>query len=149
MPERLGMIVVTAAMLLMSIVSIQAKGPFHGQVGTAIERSFGTGQPDHLKPYLSPDAKIYLSIPAVDVPSGNYSRNQIIAMLQKMFQRVVTRSISLQGGHLPNLQRGPIRATWRFKDKDTDREVQTTLYFTITSNPLKPVIKSIRGNTTP
>ncbi|MBN1356631.1 hypothetical protein JXA40_10260 [bacterium] len=123
-----------------------AKGPFHGQVGTAIERSFGTGQPEHLKPYLPSDTKIYLSIPAADIPAGNYSRSQIISMLRQLFQRVATRGMHLQGGNLPNLQRGPIRGLWRFKNEQTNREIETTLYFTITSNPLKPIIKSIRGD---
>jgi len=124
---------------------ILAEGPFHGQVGIAIERSFGTGEPGHLKQYLPKDNKIYLAIPAANVAGGNYSRNQIMSVLRQMFERVITRSISLQGGMLPNLQRGPIRGIWRFADRKTNKTVQTTLYFTITSNPLKPIIKSIRG----
>jgi hypothetical protein len=63
-----------------------------------------------------------------------------------MFRRVITRSFSLEGGRLPNLQRGPIRATWKFLNKTNNKLVETTLYLTITSNPLKPIIKSIRGD---
>ncbi len=132
-----------SAMLL--VTTAYAAGPFQGQVGTAIERSFGTGNPGYMRRYL-PHGKIYLSIPAAGVPAGNYSRNQFLSILRRMFSRVTTRSISLQGGRLPNLQRGPIRAVWRFQNNSTHKIIQTTLYLTITSNPLKPLIKSIRGD---
>ncbi|MBN1553070.1 hypothetical protein JW979_16460 [bacterium] len=124
---------------------IKAKGPFHGQVGMSIERSFGTGNPEHLKPYLPDSGKIHLSIPAAGLPDGNYSRNQVLALLRQMFERVITRSFTLHGGNLPNLQRGPVRATWKFVDRNTQKEHETTIYFTITSNPLKPIIKAIKG----
>lgn len=123
------------------------KGPFHGQVGTAIERSFGTGNPDYLKQYLPAKGKIYFSLPIANISGGNYSRTQILAMMRQMFKEVITRGFTLEGGMLPNLQRGPIRAQWEFTDRKTDRRVMTTVYFTITSNPLKPIIKSIRGET--
>lgn len=86
-----------------------------------------------------------MAIPVAGIPAGNYSRNQILAALDQMFTRVTTRTFTLEGGHLPNLQRAPARATWRFKLNETNTDITTYLYFTITSNPLKPQITSIRG----
>jgi hypothetical protein len=65
-------------------------------------------------------------------------------ILRQVFQRAMTRGFYLEGGNLPAFG-GPIRAVWKFKPPDSNRIVETALYFTITSNPLKPVITSIRG----
>ena len=145
--ERLFFNVILAGLAVSLLIpgSVFSKGPFHGQVGMDIERSFGTGNPNHLAQYLSEKEKIYFSIPAAHLPGGNYSRNQIIAALRQMFERVITRGFTLKGGMLPNLQRGPIRANWKFTDRQTGKLITTSIYFTITSNPIKPMIKSIRG----
>lgn len=121
-------------------------GPFHGQVGIAIERSFGTGNPEHLKPYLQKDSKIFLSLPTMGISPGNYSKQQTILTLRQLFERFITRGFSLEGGHLPNFTSEPIKAVWKYSPAGSQEKLETTLYFTITSNPLAPIIKSIRGN---
>lgn len=135
------------AIAWISILShdVLAKGPFHGTIGVDIERSFGTGNPEYLKPYLDNDTKIYLSIPALEVAAGNYSKKQVIQTFKRIFERVMTRRFILEGGQFPNLSRGPIRANWVYQVGEQGINRTTALYFTITSNPLAPRIKSIRG----
>ncbi|GEM_PF-5246601 len=139
---------VACILLIISVLTATAAlsaGPFQGQVGIAIERTFSTGRAQHLKPYLPDSSRIFVAIPVAGIQAGNYSRNQILAALDQMFTRLSTRTFTLEGGRLPNLQRGPARARWQFRPLDSSADVTTFLYFTITSNPLKPQITSIRG----
>ncbi len=129
----------------LSVSAVLSAGPFQGQVGIAIERTFSTGRAQHLKPYLPDSSRIFVAIPVAGIQAGNYSRNQILAALDQMFTRLSTRTFTLEGGRLPNLQRGPARARWQFRPNDAPTDITTFLYFTITSNPLKPQITSIRG----
>jgi hypothetical protein len=139
------LIIFAICFVTMTDFRMDAAGPFHGQVGVAIERTFGMGNPDPLKPYIDDKNKTFLSIPIVNIPAGNYSQNQTLTLIRQLFDRVVTKSFYLQGGNLPNFERGPIRAKWKFYFKNTTDVIETTVYFTITSNPIKPIIKSIRG----
>ncbi len=129
-----------------ALVPVTAKGPFHGQVGIAIEQTFGTGNPDALKRFLPDDGKVFLSIPAAEIEAGNYSANQVVTILRRTLERFRTRRFHVEGGRLPNVKRAPLKATWNYKDSRTGREGNISIYITVTSNPLKPEITSIRGS---
>jgi hypothetical protein len=117
------------------------------QARTAIEQAFAAGNPDALSPFLSDDEKIFVSMPIVDIPAGNYSKQQFLTALKQAFEKSATREFHLEDGQLLDRDRSPIRAVWRFSRRNSSKIINSSLYFTIDSaSPKhKPVIKAIRG----
>jgi len=106
-----------------------------GTLGSA----FKNGNAGVLNKVFPVDTRIHLSISAVGIKAGNYSREQAVALLRKAFTTYKTVSFDIQSNP------GAMRITWVVRRKAPDKRKVITLYVAVEKRNRKSVITSIRG----
>lgn len=108
-------------------------------VAGKIQQAFTQGKASPLKQCLPEKGRVTVSIKAVGIHSGDYSRGQALALLRKAFSKYQTISFKL------NSRSGAMRGDWVVRSKKKGTQKKITVYFSVKKKNGHAVITSIRG----
>ncbi|MCD4652623.1 DUF4783 domain-containing protein [bacterium] len=133
------MTLIQKIVIVIVIVGCVGTTAFAADMSKSLNNAFKGGNAGILNNLLPKDGRVHLSISAVGIKPGNYSRQQAIALLRKAFGDYQTVSFNLQSNS------GAIRAGWVVRHKASGKRKSVTLYISVENRKLKSVITSIRG----
>jgi hypothetical protein len=133
--------------LILIVSSVQAQNFLRNQICQKIRQAFHSGRFDILDPYLSDQAKIFVSIPEIGIVAGNYSKGQFLTLFKEKFKYIQTEHFVIQQSNRKGSAREPIKAEWVFYHQKKRKTIRTTIYITIVGRSKRITITAVRGST--